>query len=139
MEYKRFGNKIVVRIDKGEEVIEKITFVSEKEGIKLGSISGIGATDNVKIGLFDPIKKKYFSQELIGNFEIAPLSGNISKMDGKMYLHIHINVCDEKQNSFGGHLNHAYVSATCEVVIDIFDGEIDRKFSDDVGLNLIEF
>lgn len=38
-----------------------------------------------------------------------------------------------------GHLNAATISATCELVIDVIDGEIGRKFSDEIGLNLYEF
>ena len=136
---KKFNNKIIVRIDKGEEIVESLEKICEKNNITLGSISGIGATDKVKIGLFDVSTKKYHSKELIGNYEIAPLSGNISTMDNKTYLHLHINLCDSNHNAFGGHLNSAIVSATFECVIDIIDGQIDRKFSEEIGLNLIDF
>ena len=33
----------------------------------------------------------------------------------------------------------AVISATCELVIDVIDGEVGRKFSDEIGLNLYEF
>ncbi|ODS39883.1 hypothetical protein BEH94_07695 [Candidatus Altiarchaeales archaeon WOR_SM1_SCG] len=57
-------------------------------------------------------------------------------MKGEVYLHIHANLCDSYHESFGGHLNSAIVSATFEAVIDVIDGEVERKFSNDVGLNL---
>jgi len=137
MQTKKFNNKIIVRIDKGEEIVKSLTKVCQDNNITLGSISGIGATNKVTIGLFDVATKKYHSKELIGNYEIVPLLGNISTMDNKIYLHLHINLCDSNHNSFGGHLNSAIVSATCECVIDIIDGKINRKFSDEIGLNLI--
>ena len=37
MEYKRFKDKIVIRIDRGEEIIEQIAVISEKESIRLAS------------------------------------------------------------------------------------------------------
>ena len=43
MDYRRFGNTVVVRIDRYEEVMEKLAEICEKEGILLGSISGLGA------------------------------------------------------------------------------------------------
>ena len=37
------------------------------------------------------------------------------------------------------HLNRAMVSATCEMVINIINGRVDRYFDEDIGLNLFEF
>ena len=34
MEYRRFGNKIIARIDKGEEILTTIKEISLKENIK---------------------------------------------------------------------------------------------------------
>jgi hypothetical protein len=136
MKAKRFGNKFIVRIDKGEEIVETLKQFCKDNGIKLGSIIGIGATNKATIGLFDVETKKYHSKELVGNHEIAPLCGNISKMNGEVYLHIHANLCDSKHKSFGGHLNSAIVSATFEALIDTMDGEVDREFNDEIGLNL---
>ena len=31
------------------------------------------------------------------------------------------------------------ISATCEIVVDVIDGKVDRKFSEEIGLNLFEF
>ena len=58
-------------------------------------------------------------------------------MDGKVYLHLHANLCNAEHKSFGGHLNSAVVSATFEAVIDTIDSEIDRVFDGKIGLNLL--
>ena len=60
-------------------------------------------------------------------------------MDGEVYLHMHVNLGNDEHKSFAGHLNSAFVSATVEVIIDAFEGEVDRKFSDEIGLNLLRF
>jgi len=52
MEYKRFDNKIIVRIDKGEEILEKIKEVAIKENIKLATVNAIGATNDFTVGVF---------------------------------------------------------------------------------------
>ena len=136
MKYRKFGDKFIVRIDKGEEIVQTLKQFCEEQGIKLGSITGIGATNKATIGLFDAEKKEYHSKELVGNYEIAPLYGNISTMKGEVYLHIHANLCDSKHRSFGGHLNSAIVSATFEAIIEVIQGEIEREFSREIGLNL---
>ncbi|TFB09261.1 DNA-binding protein [Candidatus Atribacteria bacterium MT.SAG.1] len=137
MKFKKFGNKWVIRIDKGEEVIQTIKKVCGDNKIKLGSISGIGAANKVTIGLFDTKAKEYHSQELIGDYEITNLSGNISTMDGEIYLHLHIGLSDSKYNAYGGHLTSAVISGTGEIIIEEINGEIEREFNKEVGLNLL--
>lgn len=139
MEYKRFGSKYVVRLDKGEEIIASITSLVKSQGIALGRVTGIGSVNKVTMGLFEVDKKEYHKKEFTEDFEILSLSGNISQMDGKAYLHFHISVGDRNFNVYGGHLNEAVVSATSEIIIDVIDGAIDRRYDEDIGLNLIEF
>ena len=43
MQYKRFDNNIIARIDKGEEILEQLKNIALKEDIKLASISALGA------------------------------------------------------------------------------------------------
>jgi predicted DNA-binding protein with PD1-like motif len=139
MDYRKFGNKYIIRIDKGEEVVETLMKFCTNNNITLGTINGLGATNKVTIGLFEAKSKKYFSKELSGNHEIAPLYGNITTMNGEVYLHLHVNLGNDEHKSFAGHLNSAIVSATVEVVIDAIEGEVERKFSDEIGLNLLKF
>ena len=137
MKFKKFGNKWIVRIDKGEEVIQTIKKVCEDNKIKLGSLSGIGATDRATVGLFNTKSKQYQSRELIGDYEITNLSGNISTMNKEVYLHLHITLADKNQQALGGHLSSAIISGTGEIIIEEIEGEIERAFNEEVGLNLL--
>ena len=139
MDYRRFGGKIIVRLDKGEEIIETLKNLSVKENIKLGSVSGIGAVKNVELRYFDPDTKKYHDQSFEKSYEAAPISGNISRMSGEVYLHVHASLGGDDFTSVAGHLRSARVSATFEAVIDIIGGEVDRLFSEEIGLNLLKF
>ena len=139
MEYRKFNNQIIVRIDKGEEILEKIKEVSLKENIKLASINALGATNNFVVGVYNVDEMKYYSNEFKGNFEIVSLTGTINTMNGKFYTHIHMSAGNDKGEVFGGHLNKAIVSATCEMVINIIDGNVDRYFDEEIGLNLFKF
>jgi len=71
MKLRKFGNKWVVRIDKGEEIVETLTQLCKKNKIKLGSVSGVGGIERVTVGSFTAKTKEYFSQELIGDYEIT--------------------------------------------------------------------
>ena len=139
MEYRVFGQTVVLRLEKREEVIEAITELCKKEDIKLGSISGLGAANYVTVGLFKIDEKKYYSNTFEEDFEITNLTGNISRMNGEVYLHIHGTFANIEGKCIGGHLNKAIISATSEIIINIISGEIDREFSEEIGLNLIKF
>lgn len=140
MEYKRFKDKIVIKIDRGEEIIEQIAVISEKESIRLAVVNALGAVGKFEVGLFDTSEKKYYTTgDFNGDFEITSLHGTVTTMGGKHYSHIHMSAADHKGIVYGGHLKNAYVSGTCEMIIDIIDGTVERKFSDEAGLNLFNF
>lgn len=139
MEYRRFGKMIVARIDKGEEMLSKIKDIAIAENIKLASVSAIGATNNFTVGVYKISEKKYYANHFEGDFEIVSLTGTINTMNHEFYTHIHMSAGNELGEVFGGHLNEAIVSATCEMVMTVIDGEVDRYFDEDTGLNLFLF
>ncbi len=139
MDYRRFGNKIIARMDKGEEILAKIKEISVKENIKLASVQALGATDEFTVGVYKVDEKKYYANEFKGYFEIVSLTGTVNTMNGEFYTHIHMSAGNDKGEVFGGHLNKAVVSATCEMVIDIIDGSVDRKYDEETGLNVFRF
>ncbi|MDC7218272.1 MAG: DNA-binding protein [Spirochaetales bacterium] len=139
MEYKRYGSKLLIRLDPGEEIIETLAGICRTEDIALGCVSGIGAVNKAKVGLFNPVTKEYHATVLERDFEITALIGNISQMNAEVYLHLHATLADRDHAAFGGHLNAAWVSATAEIWIDVVEGSAERAFSNTVGLNLLTF
>lgn len=139
MEYRKFNNTIVARIDKGEEILESIKNIALKENIKLANVNALGATNDFTVGVFKTAEKKYYKNDFSGDFEIVSLTGTINTMNGEFYTHIHMSAGNDKGQVFGGHLNRAIVSATCELVINVIDGTVDRYADEEVGLNLFKF
>ena len=139
MEYRKFGQDIIIRIDKGEEIISRLIEVCEKEEVQLANINAIGAVGEFEVGLFNTGEKKYYSNVHKGDFEIVSLTGSITTKEGKIYHHIHMSAADKENKVYGGHLNSAIVSATCEMFVRIIQGSVDREFNDEIGLNLFKF
>lgn len=139
MEYKRFDNTVIVRIDRGEEILEQLAVVAQKENIKLASVQALGATDSFTVGVYDTESKQYHSNEFNGAYEIVSLIGTVNTMNGEFYSHLHMSAGNEKGEVFGGHLNRARVSATCELVITVINGTVDRFRDEKIGLNLFDF
>lgn len=139
MEYRRFGDSLVIRMDRGEEIVEQLMTVASREQIALAEVSALGAIGSFTVGVFYPGEKEYHANDFNGDFEIVSLTGTITEMDGKPYLHLHMSAGDREGRVWGGHLNRAVVSATCEMVVRVLDGHVGRAFSSEVGLNLLAF
>lgn len=139
MESKLSGNIHILRVDKGEEIIETLKKYCTEHTITLGIVQGIGATNNALIGLYDTEDKEYYQKQFTGDMEITSLSGNISTMDGEVYLHAHISLGDKDNKAWAGHLNKAIVSATFECFITQLQGTVERERDEEIGLNLMKF
>ena len=139
MEYGRFGDTVLLRIDRGEEIIETVKRVAEKERIRLASVEALGAVDDFTVGVYDVAAKRYDSKTFTGAFEIVSLVGTITEKDGAFYQHLHMSAGNRDCEVFGGHLNRAVVSVTCEMVIRVLSGAVDRASDPETWINLIRF
>ena len=139
MQYARFDNTIVARIDRGEEIQEQLKEIALKEDVRLAQISALGAVGDFTVGVFRTAEKKYYANRFTGDWEIVSLVGNISRMNGEYYAHLHMSAGGTDGSVVGGHLNRAVISATCEMFITVLDGTVERRFDGDVGLNLFDF
>jgi hypothetical protein len=140
MEYRKFGSDYVVRLQKGEEIVESIRRLCETEHIRLASLSGLGAVGHAVLGVFNSQKFAYETNEFTGDFEIASCTGNITTMDGKTYLHLHICIANPTLGlCHGGHLTAGTISLTGEFILHAIDGTVEREYSPEVGLNLFKF
>ena len=140
MQYRKFGSRYYVRIDREEEILSQLKALCEHEHITLAEVKALGAIDDFTVGLFDVDDKKFHANHFEFPAEIVSLWGNVTTKDGKPYLHVHMSAADKDGHVFGGHLNSARVSATCEMIVHVLsDGTVSRKFSDEIGLNLFEF
>lgn len=138
MRYKKIPSAYVIRLEKGERVIERLLELCEKEKVKAGYFNGLGAVSEAELGHYDLGKKEYSSKKLSGQYEIASFHGNISEMSGKSYVHAHIVVGDSGFSSWSGHLKEAVISATCEIFLTKLDTAIRRKKEEETGLNLLD-
>ncbi len=139
MEYIRFNDTIFARIDKDEEVLQQLQVIATKEHIKLAHFHALGATDDFTVGVYDVASKHYDSHNFTGPYEIVSLTGTINTMDGNYYCHAHMSCANNQGNVVGGHLNKALISATCELVLTIVNGHVDRYKDNKTGLNLFKF
>ena len=139
MEYKRFGNTVAMRLDKGDEVVQSIMTLAKQENIRLASVTGIGATDDLTIGVFDTAKGTYRNYTFTGTHEITGLTGSINTMNGEAYSHLHITCAGDGGVVIGGQLFHCRICLTAEIFVQIVDGTVDRKRNETLGINTWNF
>ncbi len=137
MEYKVAGKTLIVRLARGEEIISSLVKLMEDLKINAARVSGIGATDNATVGVYDVKNKHYTKITLTEDMEILNLSGNLSRKDGAPYVHVHVALASLNA-VYGGHLNEAVICATCEMIIDVLETTIERTYDEETGLNLFK-
>ena len=139
MEYRRFNDTYVIRMDRGEAIMSTLAGLCEKEGIRLASVEAIGAVDRAVVGLYDVGEKVYHRKEFNEPMEIASLLGTVTEKESKPYLHLHATLCDADMQTHGGHVNELHISATCEMVLRLIPGQVGRRQDDVTGLNVFDF
>ena len=138
MEYKVEEGKIIVRLDRGEEVVSSLLKIIKNENLHGGFVSAIGAADLIEVGLYELEKQQYKSKRFEGDFEIISCLGNVSRKDGEPYLHLHMSFGDKDFNVYGGHLSYCRISGTFECVIGLTQSTIERMKDSKTGLNIFK-
>ncbi len=138
MKFKKIGSTYLIRLEKDERIIERLSGLCEKEKIKGGYFFGLGALSELELGHFNLATQKYSSKKFSGEYEVVSLNGNVSSLDGRIYIHAHIVVGDSEFQSWSGHLKEATVSATCEIYLIKLDEDVRRKRDEKTGLNLLD-
>ncbi|MCD4782219.1 MAG: DNA-binding protein [Candidatus Eremiobacteraeota bacterium] len=137
MQFTKVGNTFCIRIMKGEELVETLTEFLQANNLKSGYISGIGATDDVTLGYFDAKTGEYNKKDFQESFEILNLTGNVSSVGGKSFVHMHVTLGKEDFSCIGGHLFRANISVTCEIYLKVLGVVFSREHDSETGLKLL--
>ena len=132
------NNEYILSCAKGEEIIQELTRFCEEGSIEAAKFTIIGAINEVELAWYDVHNKKYETKTLKEDLEIAGLFGNIAVMDGNTMVHNHGVFSDRDMKVYGGHVNKAVVAAACEGMLTKLIGKIERKYSEEIGLNLMD-
>lgn len=137
MQFKKTEGGYIIRLLKGEKIIENLTEFCRNENIKSGIVSGIGGASEITLGYYNLGTQEYQWQEFAGIHEIVSMNGNVSQVDGGPFLHLHSVISNENFQTFGGHLKEATVGATCEIFLKSIDTPLERKLDEEIGLKLL--
>ena len=139
MQYRKYADTYLLRLEPEEEILTALTALADAEGILLAEVGGLGALQELEVCVFDTVKKVYYTNTFAQPMELISLTGTITRMDGAPYLHLHAAAGDGAGHVLGGHLKRAVVSATAELTVRTLPGRVERRYSDAIGLNLLDF
>jgi predicted DNA-binding protein with PD1-like motif len=138
MKYRETDNKTyVICLAPGEEIIGKINEFLDKEKIVNAYFSGIGACKHTELAHYSVADRKYSSRVFEEPLEIANLTGNAYLYEGKPLVHAHATMGNQRFETLSGHLVKGVVSAACEIVLVKLESQIQKKYSEDIGLKLL--
>ena len=131
------GKVILERLPHDSDFLEAMTELAGRGGIKLGTISAIGAVKRAKIGFYDQKTREYQEKEILEPMEISSCLGNISLKDGEIFVHAHVTLADKEGRVLGGHLAPGTIIFAAECRITELKGEsLKRSYDDITGLSL---
>ncbi len=138
MKHTHIGDRILVKLDRGEEVLGALTSLCQDHAITCASLSGIGAVRDAELGYYDLESLSYLTGTIPGICELVSLNGNVALVEGKPFVHAHASLGDRDLGLKGGHLVTATVAVTVEVFLEVGSARLERTFDPEVKLKLLD-
>lgn len=137
LKYIKTDNNYLVRLLRGEKIIEKLQKFCELNNINSAIFTGLGGASDIELGYYNLITKEYEWKKFPEVHEVLSLNGNVSLADSRPVIHAHMNISNRNLESFGGHLKEAIVGGTLEIFISPISANLTRIMDDEIGLKLL--
>ena len=138
----RKSRRMIVRLDRGEELCASLEALAKREGISAAWVRGIGSLAWVELDRHDQARRKAEPpQRFETPSEVLSLEGNLAMQDGAPRALLHATLARRTDNGvdvIGGRVREAGVFS-CELVIEHFaDLVLARARDAATGLDLFE-
>jgi uncharacterized protein len=139
MHYRRTQNELLVRLDRGEKLIENLNQLTIAEGLRTVWLQGLGGAQSAELGFYDLDSREYEWQSFHELMEITSLEGNLAWVDDQPKWHIHGTLSGRDYQTVGGHVKELIVGGTCELrLVVMSDISLTRRVDSATGLQLLD-
>lgn len=129
------SKRIIVSLERGDDVRSRVEASAKEHGILGASVAAIGAIADPELGYYRLDEKRYERRTFKGIWELVSLVGNITSKDGEPFLHAHVAIGGSDFAVYGGHLFDATTGVVVELVITPFERPLERVPCEDIGLH----
>ena len=137
MKWRDLENRCLVKGEPGDRLPDFLVELARERGWMSGSLTGLGGVRDVQLAYFDLELKQYLPISVEGVVEVVSLTGNLSRVQGQPFWHLHAAVSDRDGRVTAGHLVRLEVAITLECWIDAGLQHVDRERDPETGLNLL--
>ncbi|MDO8572973.1 MAG: DNA-binding protein [bacterium] len=127
----------ILNIERGEELLSSLRAFLDKEKIKAGYFTGLGAAEVLELAYYNLSTKKFERHTIREDVEILSLVGNIAILKNERIIHIHGTFGRKDLSVLGGHIFSLHISGACEIHLIKLPGEMTRAYDEATGLNLL--
>lgn len=129
----------IVSIENQSHIVETLTDFVQHQKIEAGEITGIGAVSEATLRFFNPSTKNYVDKTFKEQMEVTNISGNVSEIEGKIMLHLHITLGREDYTALAGHLLEARIQGAAEFIFYPLHTRMVKVKNEETGINLYDF
>ncbi|MBE4948829.1 PPC domain-containing DNA-binding protein [Chryseobacterium culicis] len=129
----------IVSLDNHSNIVEGLTDFIQNQNIRAGEVTGIGAVSEAALRFFNPSTKKYADKTFKEQMEVTNISGNVSEIEGKPALHLHITLGRENYTALAGHLLEAKIQGAAEFIFYPLNTRVVKIKNEETGINLYDF
>lgn len=120
----------VARLKPEADLVGEVNTFLKENNIEFGMISIIGAFSGATLGAFDFKEGAYRKFRVEGDTEILHCTGNVSKLEGDVFAHLHATLAHEDGSVKGGHVFEGCAIKVAECIVYKFKGEAPERIVD---------
>ena len=129
--------RFLLRLEHGEEAMEKLRDFADEQRVGAGVVRGLGAAESAELAFYNLPEKRYETFSVEEQTEVVGLLGNLARgEDGEPLAHVHVTLSRRDGSTIGGHLMRLIVGATLEIDLEVFSGTLRRKLDPETKLPL---
>ncbi|HCN50327.1 MAG TPA: DUF296 domain-containing protein [Chryseobacterium sp.] len=129
----------IVSVSNHSNIVETLTNFVQDQNIQAGEVTGIGAVSEATLRFFNPSTKNYVDKAFKEQMEVTNISGNVSEIEGKLTLHLHITLGREDYTALAGHLLEAKVQGAAEFILYPLNTRVIKRKDQEAGINFYDF